>query len=67
VIAQIPVERLAGNIRHDLTECGEPVVAVHPPRPRLDVDGQAIAVVLAKRNDGAGRDARARAGVTEQV
>jgi hypothetical protein len=40
VIAQVPVERFAADVLHDLTKCGEPVVAVRPPRPWLDVHGQ---------------------------
>jgi hypothetical protein len=39
VLAQIPVKRLSRDLLHDLAERGEPVVAVGPSRPRLDIDG----------------------------
>ena len=45
-VAQIAIQRLAGHVLDDLPERGEPVVAVHPLRPRLDLHGQAPAVVL---------------------
>ena len=44
-VAQVAIQRLAGHVLDDLPERGEPVVAVHPLGPRLDLHRQAPAVV----------------------
>ena len=63
-LAQVMLERLAADVLDDLSERGEPVVAVDPLGSRLNLDRQAPAVVLGERRRArsprpdAGADAR---------
>ena len=60
VLAQIVIEGLAGHVRDELAEGGEPVVAVHPLGSRLDLHRQAPPVVVGERRHRSARpDARA--------
>jgi hypothetical protein len=49
VVAEIAVQRLPADLINDLSEHSKPMVAVRPLRPRLNLNGQATAVVLRKR------------------
>ena len=59
VLAQITVKGLAGHVLDDLAQDGEPVVAVDPLGPRLNLHRQAPAVIL-----GQGRHPRSSRPIT---